>query len=573
MPEEEKKKYLGLRLGEILVLIDKIGSEELESLLIAHKNTPLRLGEFLLQRGIITEDDLLEALSLQLDVEYHRDLLKDSGAVLSSNLPHGFIRKNNIVILRETDDLVEIALNDTSQLGAIENIKTMTGKDVKPVLAKKLDILRIADILAGEEYESADKVIEDLQQDGENIQILGEDEQTEQDVLDLANEAPIIKLVNLMITEALKERASDIHIEPSEEGITVRYRIDGILYNALSPPKRYQQAIVSRVKIMANMNIAENRLPQDGRIKVKYGTSDVDIRVSTVPSVVGERVVMRLLVKDDRRFDLTKLGMNEDFLKSFRDMLHIPHGIIIVSGPTGSGKTTSLYAAIREINTPDKNIITIEDPVEYRIKGISQIQVNPKINLTFAVGLRSILRQDPEIIMVGEIRDHETAEIAIQAAMTGHLVFSTVHTNDASSAVVRLLDIGVEPYLIASTVTGFLSQRLVRVLCPECKESYRLDPEILRQEGIDPVLFRKKTVFKPKGCPKCNSTGFFDRIGIYEMIRLNERVRKLIVERRDASYIRKRCNEMGMRTLIQDGIDKILMGITSIDEVLRVIRE
>ena len=573
MPEEEKKKYLGLRLGEILVLIDKIGSEELESLLIAHKNTPLRLGEFLLQRGIITEDDLLEALSLQLDVEYHRDLLKDSGAVLSSNLPHGFIRKNNIVILRETDDLVEIALNDTSQLGAIENIKTMTGKDVKPVLAKKLDILRIADILAGEEYESADKVIEDLQQDGENIQILGEDEQTEQDVLDLANEAPIIKLVNLMITEALKERASDIHIEPSEEGITVRYRIDGILYNALSPPKRYQQAIVSRVKIMANMNIAENRLPQDGRIKVKYGTSDVDIRVSTVPSVVGERVVMRLLVKDDRRFDLTKLGMNEDFLKSFRDMLHIPHGIIIVSGPTGSGKTTSLYAAIREINTPDKNIITIEDPVEYRIKGISQIQVNPKINLTFAVGLRSILRQDPEIIMVGEIRDHETAEIAIQAAMTGHLVFSTVHTNDASSAVVRLLDIGVEPYLIASTVTGFLSQRLVRVLCPECKESYRLDPEILRQEGIDPALFRKKTVFKPKGCPKCNSTGFFDRIGIYEMIRLNERVRKLIVERRDASYIRKRCNEMGMRTLIQDGIDKILMGITSIDEVLRVIRE
>ena len=573
MPEEEKKKYLGLRLGEILVLIDKIGSEELESLLIAHKNTPLRLGEFLLQRGIITEDDLLEALSLQLDVEYHRDLLKDSGAVLSSNLPHGFIRKNNIVILRETDDLVEIALNDTSQLGAIENIKTMTGKDVKPVLAKKLDILRIADILAGEEYESADKVIDDLKQDGENIQILGENEQTEQDVLDLANEAPIIKLVNLMITEALKERASDIHIEPSEEGITVRYRIDGILYNALSPPKRYQQAIVSRVKIMANMNIAENRLPQDGRIKVKYGTSDVDIRVSTVPSVVGERVVMRLLVKDDRRFDLTKLGMNEDFLKSFRNMLHIPHGIIIVSGPTGSGKTTSLYAAIREINTPDKNIITIEDPVEYRIKGISQIQVNPKINLTFAVGLRSILRQDPEIIMVGEIRDHETAEIAIQAAMTGHLVFSTVHTNDASSAVVRLLDIGVEPYLIASTVTGFLSQRLVRVLCPECKESYRLDPEILRQEGIDPVLFRKKTVFKPKGCPKCNSTGFFDRIGIYEMIRLNERVRKLIVERRDASYIRKRCNEMGMRTLIQDGIDKILMGITSIDEVLRVIRE
>ena len=573
MPQNKTQKYLGLRLGEILLLIEKIGSDELESMLIAQKNTSLRLGEFLLQRGIITEDDLLEALSKQLGVEYHRDLLKDSGAVLSSNLPHSFIRKNNIVILRETEHTVEVALNDTAQLEAIENIRTMTGKDVKLVLAKKLDILRIADILAGEEYESADKVIDDLQEDRENIKILGENDVTEQDVLDLANEAPIIKLVNLMITEALKQRASDIHIEPSEEGITVRYRIDGILYNALSPPKRYQQAIVSRVKIMANMNIAENRLPQDGRIKVKYGTSDVDIRVSTVPSVVGERVVMRLLVKDDRRFDLGKLGMNEDFLKSFREMLHIPHGIIIVSGPTGSGKTTTLYAAIKEINTPDKNIITIEDPVEYRIKGISQIQVNPKINLTFAAGLRSILRQDPEIIMVGEIRDRETAEIAIQAAMTGHLVFSTVHTNDSASAVVRLLDMGVEPYLIASTVTGFLSQRLVRVLCPACKQSMKLDPEILRNDGMDPARFKKKTVFTPKGCPKCNDTGFFDRIGIYEMIRLNERVRKYIVERRDASYIRERCNEMGMRTLLEDGIERVLDTTTSLDEVLRVIRE
>jgi general secretion pathway protein E len=573
MPEAKTKEYLGLLLGEILVRLGKVKPEELDSLLIAHKNTTLRLGEFLLQRGVITEDDLLGAISLQLGIDYHRDLLKDSGAVLSSNLPHGFIRKNNIVILQENEDIVEIALNDTSQLEAIENIKTITGKDVKLVLAKKLDILRIADLLAGEESESADKVIEGLQGDRENIQILGENDENEQDVLDLANEAPIIKLVNLMITEALKERASDIHIEPSEEGITVRYRIDGILYNALSPPKRYQQAIVSRVKIMANMNIAENRLPQDGRIKVKYGTSDVDIRVSTVPSVVGERVVMRLLEKDDRRFDLNKLGMDDDFLKRFKEMLSIPHGIIIISGPTGSGKTTTLYAAIREINTSDKNIITVEDPVEYRIKGISQIQVNPKINLTFAVGLRSILRQDPEVIMVGEIRDRETAEIAIQAAMTGHLVFSTVHTNDAASGIVRLLDIGVEPYLIASTVTGFLSQRLVRVLCPECKQRCSIEPAVLKQEGIDQSLFSKKELFSPKGCPKCNNTGFFDRVGIFEMIRLNERVRKFIVERRDASYIRDRCSEMGMRTLVQDGIGKVLKGTTSLDEVLRVIRE
>ena len=581
MPRDKtkEKSLLGLKLGEILVSLDKVKPEELDSMLIAHKNTTSRLGEFLLQRNVITEDDLLHALSLQLGIEYKRDLLKNYSVVLSTKIPYGFIRKHNIVILRETDDIVEVALNDTSQLEAIENIKTMTGKNVKLVLAKKLDILRIADILAGEESESADKIIEDMKGEGENIKILGETQEREEDVLDLANEAPIIKLVNLMITEALKERASDIHIEPSEEGVTVRYRIDGMLYNALSPPKRYQLAIISRVKIMANMNIAENCLPQDGRIKVKYGTNDVDIRVSTVPSVVGERVVMRLLVKDDRRFDLLKLGMAEEFLKNLRDMLKTPHGIIIVSGPTGCGKTTTLYAAIKEINTPEKNIITIEDPVEYRIKGISQIQINPKINLTFAQGLRSILRQDPEVIMVGEIRDRETAEIAIQAAMTGHLVFSTVHTNDAASAVVRLLDMGIEPYLIASTVTGFLSQRLVRILCPSCKKSYDFDPSIFQDEGILPregtysKLLKRKSIYSAPGCPKCNNTGFFERVGIYEIIKVNDDVRKLIVERRDATYIRGRCNEMGMKTLIEDGLEKVVKGLTSLDEVLRVIRE
>lgn len=566
------KTLLGLKFGEILVKLNKIKPEELESFLIAQKNTNSRLGEFLLQRNIITEDDLLRVLSYQLGIEYNQDLLKNYSAVLSMNIPHGFIRKNNVVILKETDDVVEVAVSDTSQFEAIENIKTLTKKDVKIILAKKLDILKIADILAGEESESADKVIEDLKGDSENIQILGDTYETGEDVLDLANEAPIIKLVNLMITEALKGRASDIHIEPSEEGIIVRYRIDGILYNALSPPKRYQQAIVSRVKIMAHMNIAENRLPQDGRIKVKYGTNDVDIRVSTIPSVVGERVVMRLLVKDERRFDLSKLGMREDLLRDFQNTLSIPHGIIIVSGPTGCGKTTTLYAAIREINTPEKNIITIEDPVEYRVKGISQIQVNPRINLTFAVGLRSILRQDPEVIMVGEIRDRETSEIAIQASMTGHLVFSTVHTNDAASGVVRLLDMGIEPYLIASTVTAFLSQRLVRILCPSCKEKYKVEPEILSHEGLDPKLFKGKNIFRSKGCPKCQNTGFYDRVGIYEMIKANDTVRKMIVEKQDASFIREKCIEMGMKTLINDGIEKVLQGLTSLDEVLRVIK-
>ena len=574
MPEQKpvNKKYLGLKYGEILIKLKKITPEELDSILIAQKNTKSPLGEFLLQRNLITEDEQLRFLSYQLGIEYREDLLISSGAILSTNLPRPFIKKYNVVILNENETNVEIAVNDPFQFEVIENIKTFIKKNAKLVLAKKLDILKLSDVLTGEDGESADEVIEGLKEDG-NIQIIGEVTDTGEDVLDLANEAPIIKLVNLIITEALKERASDIHIEPSEEGVTVRQRVDGILYNVLSPPKRYQQAIISRIKIMAHLNIAENRLPQDGRINVKYGTTDVDIRVSTIPSVVGERAVLRLLVKDEKRYNLSKLGMDEELLNDFKDIIKVPHGIVLVSGPTGSGKTTTLYAGIKEINSSEKNIITIEDPVEYRIKGISQIQVNPKINLTFASGLRSILRQDPEVIMVGEIRDRETAEIATQAAMTGHIVFSTLHTNDAASGVVRLIDMGIEQYLIASTVIGFLSQRLVRVLCQQCKVPQKIDKEILRSEGLDPRQFEGKTIYAPAGCPKCQNTGFFDRMGIFEMIKVDDRVRKMIIEKRDAPFIREKCVASGMKTMLDDGIEKIIQGITSLDEVFRVIRD
>jgi len=564
---------LGKEMGEILVKMGKIAPEELENILLSPKSNTARIGELLLQKNIITEDEFMQALALQLGFEYNDDLLKSSSMVISNNLSRAFIKRYNVIILREDDDAVHVAINDPFQFNVIENIKVFTGKKVHLVLAKKLDILKLSDMLAGEEGDSADQVIEDLREGTDNIEILGEIDETGEDVLDLANEAPVIKLVNLMITEALKSRASDIHIEPSEEGVTVRYRIDGVLYSVLSPPKNYQQAIISRVKIMAHLNIAENRLPQDGRIKVKYGTTDVDIRVSIIPSVVGERVVMRLLVRDERHLNITKLGLKEEMIIKARKLLRSPNGIIIVSGPTGSGKTTTLYAAMNEINTPDKNIITIEDPVEYRIKGISQIQVNPKIDLTFARGLRSILRQDPEVIMVGEIRDRETADIAIQAAMTGHLVFSTVHTTDAASSVVRLLDMGIEPYLISSTVIAFLSQRLVRVLCPHCKLPTRIDPEILVNEGVDPALFENREVYRAEGCPKCQKTGFHDRIGIYEMITVDESVRKMIIEKRDAAYIRDRCIEKGMRTMLDDGIENILNGVTTLEEVVRVIRE
>lgn len=568
----KEKSLRGRMLGEILISLGRIKEGDLEDALYASKQSHQRLGEYLLNQNIISEDDLLRALSLQLGLEYREELIVGSEVALTTPLSKNYIKRYNVLIISENADEVELALNDPFLFDVIENVRVFTGKEVKPILAKKLDILRIADIIAGDEVKKERSIEEESIGIG-SLRLMDEEGQLEESALDLANEAPVIKLVNLMITEALKERASDIHIEPSEDGVTVRYRIDGVLYNVLSPPKRYQQAIVSRIKIMANLNIAENRLPQDGRIRIKFGANDVDIRVSIVPSVVGERVVMRLLVKDEKRFSINHLGMRDELLKEFKDLLKIPHGIIIVSGPTGSGKTTTLYAAIKEINSTEKNIITIEDPVEYRIKGISQIQVNPKIDLTFANGLRSILRQDPEVIMVGEIRDRETAEIAVQAAMTGHLVLSTVHTNDAASGIVRLLDMGIEPYLIASTVNAFLSQRLVRVLCEYCKKPIYLDKDILIHEGINPELFKERQVYKAIGCSKCQNTGYHGRIGIFEMIKVDESIRKMIVSRKDASYIRDACVRNGMKTMLDDGIEKVLEGITTIDEVLRVIRE
>ena len=503
-------------------------------------------------------------------MEYRDELIIGSELDISTEILKPFVKKYNLVVVGERENEIEVAVNDPFMFDVFNNLKVATGKNVIPVLAKKLDIMRLADIITGESNITADS--DEGLTFSDSLKLLDEEGGSEDNPLNLANEAPVIKLVNLMITEALKERASDIHIEPSEDGMSVRYRIDGVLYNVLSPPKRYQQAIVSRIKIMANLNIAENRLPQDGRIRIKYGGNDVDIRVSIVPSVVGERVVLRLLVKDEKKFNIEKLGMSDEVLKNFRDLLRIPHGIIIVSGPTGSGKTTTLYAAIKEINTPERNIITIEDPVEYRIRGISQIQVNPKINLTFANGLRSILRQDPEVIMVGEIRDRETAEIAVQAAMTGHLVLSTVHTNDAASGIVRLLDMGIEPYLIASTVNAFLSQRLVRVLCSWCREEIEVDRDLLLAEGIDPGILGD-TMYRAVGCPKCQNTGYRGRVGIFEMIKIDDDVRKMIVSRKDASYIRDACVKKGMKTMFDDGLEKVRKGITTIDEVLRVIKE
>jgi general secretion pathway protein E len=386
----------------------------------------------------------------------------------------------------------------------------------------------------------------------------------------MANEAPIIRLVNTILKQAVNDRASDIHIEPYEKELIVRFRIDGILYKMFNPPKKFQNAIISRIKIMANLNIAENRLPQDGRIQIKIGGKDIDIRVSIFPTHYGERVVLRLLNKTDMSFDLDSLGFSENTLATYNRLIQKTHGIILVTGPTGSGKTTTLYSVLMRLNTPDVNILTVEDPIEYQIPGIGQMQVKPKIELTFANGLRSILRQDPDVIMIGEIRDLETAEIAVQAALTGHRVFSTLHTNDAPSGITRLIDMGVEPFLIASSVNALLAQRLVRTICPHCRESYKPTVKMLSELGLSMKDLKGGKLFKGKGCEKCLNTGYMGRIGIYELLEVNNDIRRMILAHADSNEIKDYAIKKGMITLLQDGLQKAAAGITTVEEVIRV---
>jgi len=390
------------------------------------------------------------------------------------------------------------------------------------------------------------------------------------DLLDDISDAPIIKLVNHIISQSVKARASDIHIEPYQDSFKVRYRVDGILYDLLSPPKWVQHALISRIKVMAKMNIAEKRLPQDGRLDVKIGNQEIDVRVSTIPTSFGERLVLRLLDKSASLISLPDLGLVSDKLDAIENLVKSPNGIILVTGPTGSGKTTTLYAILSSINVPDINIITIEDPIEYQIEGISQIQVNPKIDLTFASGLRSIVRQDPDVILVGEIRDRETADIAVQSALTGHLVFSTLHTNDSASAITRLVDIGVEPFLISSSVLAIVAQRLIRVLCKSCKELYTPDDVALESIGINAHQCREAVIYKSIGCENCFFTGYKGRTGIFEIMLLDDSLKSLILKTHDSNSIKNEALNQNMVTLRQDGVQKVLNGISTIEEVFRV---
>jgi general secretion pathway protein E len=550
------------------------------------------LGEILVQQKSISETQLLEALSAQYDIPFWPKLpLNDIDTELLDQVPIQFLKKHAMVPLNyrrpltavdcglntpDTSDPARpvcaagcvIAVRDPLDLHALDDlVRLLNIPDYRLVLSTRESILSAINLQYDLRRDSAQQLVEGMQENGSAI--IGEFEETA-DLLDDTSDAPVIKLVNHIISQSIKARASDIHFEPYQNSFTVRYRVDGILYDLLTPPKWIQPALISRVKVMSKMNIAEKRLPQDGRFDVRVGDQDIDVRVSTIPTSFGERLVLRLLNKSGSLLELQDLGLSPERRELLQKLAASPNGIILVTGPTGSGKTTTLYAILQSINKPGINIITIEDPVEYQMKGISQIQVNPKIDLTFARGLRSIVRQDPDVILIGEIRDKETADIAVQSALTGHLVFSTLHTNDSPSAITRLVDIGVEPFLISSSVLAVFAQRLVRVLCRECKQPTSPKTVYLQSIGVRPQQFADATIFKAVGCEKCFQTGYRGRIGIFEIMLMSEELRGLILQTFDSNRIKAQAIQEKMMTLRQDGIQKVLEGTTTIEEVLRV---
>ena len=532
----------------------------------------LDLAEALAQSGFLDEKQLLVLLSEATGVPFRLELPSGSAASsLPRTLPIQFARKHTIFPFRDPDDGTLWVAASVVDDEVLENVRTLFIEEIQPVLSTRRSILEAINRTYERASESAGDVIENLENGDLAVRVSELEEP--QDLLDASDEAPIINFVNSVLYEAVKERASDIHVEPFEDDLSIRYRVDGVLHNVHSLSKKLHSPILSRVKIMASLDIAEKRLPQDGRIRIKIAGKDIDIRVSTVPTSFGERGVLRLLDRSQVLLGLSDIGMGKDHLTAVERVTTSSHGITLVTGPTGSGKTTTLYGALTRINSADKNIITVEDPVEYQLTGISQIQVNPRIDLTFANGLRSILRQDPNVIMVGEIRDLETAEIAIQASLTGHLVFSTLHTNDAAGAVTRLIDMGVEPFLVASSVNAILAQRLVRTICVHCKEQYEPLLEELEEMGMTKKDLPEGGLWRGPGCTQCLDTGYLGRTGIYELLMVTDAIKATVLRNPDSGSIKKAALAEGMRTLRQDGARKILDGITTVEEVLRVTQE
>lgn len=560
---------------EIINNIPDISEQQVDKVQRLAASGRPNLGELLVRRKIITESQLLSAWGMMYGIPFLPDVMaEDAVRELVADVPSAFLKKFGMVPVKlmppengaETRECL-IAINDPSRLNPLDDLVRLLALDDYSLVLTTRDAIVSA---IAHLYETGESAAEALVRDMESTEDIIEEIDQTADLLDDASDAPIIKLVNHIVSQSVKAQASDIHIEAYQDSFKIRYRVDGILYDFLTPPKRIQPALVSRIKVMADMNIAEKRLPQDGRLQVRLGDQEIDIRVSSIPITAGERLVLRLLNKSSAILKLQELGLPTDKFDLFHRLIRYSNGIILVTGPTGSGKTTTLYGALSTINKPDINIITIEDPVEYQINGINQIQVNQKIGLTFARGLRSIVRQDPDVILIGEIRDQETAEIAVQSALTGHLVFSTLHTNDSASAITRLVDIGVEPFLISSSVIAVVAQRLVRVLCPHCKEIYTPDEEALKSINASPSQFEGKVIYRRKGCAECLNTGYSGRVGIFEIMVLDENIKKMILTTHDSGQIESTAIRQGMTTLRDDGIRKILEGVTSIAEVLRV---
>ncbi|PIE59973.1 MAG: type II secretion system protein GspE [Desulfobulbus propionicus] len=559
-------------LGEIVQQQFGVEEQAIAEALTFQEEKGGRIGDILVQQQKITEEQLLQARSLQSDLDFVFRLPADFTPFFVERIPIGFLKRFKMIPIA-TPERSFIALADPCNIQQLDDLRRMLEWDgIEVVLAPQHEIFAAINTAYDMTSQvAADRVMQDMnEEDPESI--LTAIEETA-DLLDDTSDAPVIKLVNLVLSQSVRDGASDIHIEPYKDRVKIRKRVDGILYDMYSPPRHVLGKLISRVKIMAKMDIAEKRLPQDGRIEIRIADKNVDIRVSTLPTAFGERVVMRLLDKSSAYLPLDVLGLTSDDLRHFLSLIKAPHGIILVTGPTGSGKTTTLYSALGILNNPDVNIITVEDPIEYQMDGVSQMQVNSKIGLTFANGLRTIVRQDPDIILVGEIRDLETASIAVQAALTGHLVFSTLHTNDAASAVTRLIDMGVEPFLVASAVNAILAQRLVRRICPECRESFQPSAEYLEKSGFTLAEIGKTRLHRGKGCSHCFGTGYKGRLGIFELMHFTDELKRFSLTTSDAGQIKKKAlelDEMGMVTLRQDGLRKILAGETTLEEVFRV---
>ncbi len=554
------------RLGDILVEEGKISEEQLKKALSEQRKIGEKLGKVLIRLGYIKEDDIIEALSRQLKIPFI-DLSKvEIEKEILRILDEDFCRRHHLIPVKKEGSILYVAMTDPLDIFAIDEIVRMTGLEVDPMLAKEEDITKALDKHYGK-FDLLQETVKEIKKEEvlEYDEFKGEEEVTK--LKDFAQEAPVIRFVNNMITQAVLDGASDIHIEPEEGEPRVRFRIDGLLTEVTPPPKSLLLPVISRIKIMSGMDIAKTRVPQDGRIDMRVNGRDVGIRVSTFPTLYGENVVMRILDKSAALYGIEKIGLFKDEQEKLEKVIKKPYGLILVTGPTGSGKTTTLYAILNRLNSVERNIITIEDPVEYTISGIRQSQVNPKAGLDFANGLRSILRQDPDVIMVGEIRDKETATIAIQAALTGHLVLSTLHTNDAPSAITRLIDMGIEPFLISSSLLCVIAQRLVRKICEKCKISFKPNPLVLKEIGLEKEDI---LLYKGKGCDNCKEHGYKGRTGVFEILIINDEIRELTMAKSSVENIRKAAIKAGMKTMREDGIRKATEGITTLEEAINV---